>query len=176
MLLLFAFAMAVASDEEVVLRQVFDLRAVAAASSGASPVVKGRKLESSEFEIEGTSNVAVRVTTDLVGGWLYADGRLINTTLNEEKRFGARVPRNSGRTRTVLLGELSTGRYKLWISPDWYRMARGPSRLEVRVIRDVFLGSHAVTILMLLWVLPILQGMRYYGFEKARWARSDHAE
>ncbi|MEL6187699.1 MAG: hypothetical protein AAFU79_24015, partial [Myxococcota bacterium] len=59
----------------------------------------------------------------------------------------------------------------------WLGSAKRPPRaIRVEVVSDVFLGTHALLPLFLLWILPLLTALRYFGFEKRRWAESDFAE
>jgi hypothetical protein len=174
LLLLLSGVMAACSDEKTVVAQELAL-----------PASPGGLMTTEPFEISGTSNMALRVTSDVSDGWLHLEGKLINETLGKVTPFGATVQYHSGyaggstwtsgaRQRTVYLGGLSGGRYVLQLVPDW-RATKPPTRVLVEANTDVFIGSHATAIFFLLWLLPILQAIRYFAFEKTRWAESDHA-
>ena len=43
-------------------------------------------------------------------------------------------------------------------------------------MRGVFLPSHLLAFLLLLWAVPLWVGLKYFGFEHRRWQESDHAD
>jgi hypothetical protein len=174
LLLLVAGVMAACSGEKGVISQELAL--------GPSP---GTLIATEPFEVSGTSNMAIRVTSDVSDGWLHLEGKLINETMNEVTPFGVTVRYHSGmvggdswasgaRQRTVYVGSLRGGRYVMQLTPDW-KAQKPPTRMRIEANTDVFIGSHATVIFFLLWLLPLLQAGRYYAFEKQRWSESDHA-
>lgn len=184
LLLLLSGGMAACSDDTKVVEKEFGLSPVNPTAKG--PTVVGAMVTTEPFEVEGSSNMVIRVTADVTNSWLHVNGKLVNETMNDVTPFGATVRYHSGyaggtswasgaRQRTVYVGELSGGRYVMQLIPEWKKGGRAPTRVKVEARNDVFIGSHATTIFFLLWILPILQAARYFAFEKKRWAESDHA-
>ncbi|MCB9649669.1 MAG: DUF4178 domain-containing protein [Deltaproteobacteria bacterium] len=186
-LLVLAGLMITTSDATEVFKQEWPLVA-APVAAGAPPTqsARGNVIQSQPFQLTERSNLAISVTSDLNSGWLFNTG--VITNLNTQKRypFGAGIdsatPRvqgttwgQGGRVRTVYLGDMPKGEYVLQLTPEWSSSAQAPTRVSVRLRQDVFVGSHAVVVLILLWLFPMLKVLLYYGFEKRRWADSDHA-
>jgi hypothetical protein len=174
-LLAVAGGMAACSDDV----RVVDLEVPLAGSAPLGAVsATGAMVTTEAFEIGRSSNLEIRVSSDVrYGGWLYVGGKLINESLNEIRPFGATVRMVEGKAiRTIHLGELSSGKYVMQLVPEWrVGIDQVPTRMKIEARRDVFVGSHAATFIALLWVLPLLQGVRYSSFEKQRWSESDHA-
>ncbi|MEL7371035.1 MAG: hypothetical protein AAFN74_19095, partial [Myxococcota bacterium] len=79
------------------------------------------------------------------------------------------------RQRTVYLGNISPGDYTVALTPEWSSGSNSPTAFFVAMHSQVFLASHAIMIGIVLWLLPLIQLIRYFMFEKARWAESDNA-
>ncbi len=182
-----AVVMSALSDDAVVLNERIALRAPprSPASKARTTLVRGSPVKKT-FETDTRGNMAITVTSDVRNAWLYVSGRLINETIGTTTEFGVQVTYHSGyaggtswatgaRRRTVYLGGLSPGEYSVTLTPEWSSAGQGPTRFDVAIRSQVFIGSHIMVFAVLLWLLPIFQVLRYYGFEKQRWAESDHA-
>ena len=183
LLALFALFMSFTSDGALVLNERVLLSS--APPKTKQGFVRGTPVEK-RFSVTGGGNVAITVTSDVNNGWLYVGGRLVNETVSQTKDFGVQVTYHSGyvggsswqtgaRRRTVFLGSMSPGDYTMRLTPEWSARGRGPTRFDVAVTSQVFIGAHAVVFGVLIWLLPLFQVIRYYAFEKQRWAESDHA-
>lgn len=138
------------------------------------------------FTLAGRGNMGISATAPVSNSWLYLHGQLVHVRTNEIVPFGVEVSYYHGRSggeswsegsrrRTVFLGELLPGEYVMKLRPEW---ARGsPPSPSVRLVARsrVFLWSHLLMALFLLWILPGIATVQYLGFEKRRWAESDHA-
>lgn len=187
LLLLVTLLMSFTSDNAVVLNQDFPLVAPKdAAKQKVNRRIVAERLQSQEFTLSGRSNAALKLTADVKNAWLFFDGELVDLGTNEVHPFGIQVTYASGysggsswarggKSRVVFVGELPAGQYVIRGKPEWGVDGQPPTRMSLEVREDVFIGSHALVVFFVLWVLPILKAMQYYGFEKRRWAESDHA-
>lgn len=191
--------MAAASDNKQVVSQEFDLVDKTAApvvssnptapktpKKSTKPTRLAAEVLSKEFELKDTTNLKVKVTSDVgYSSWLYMRCTLLNKNTNVNRRFGVTVNTKKGkRTRTsfstsarareVFIGSLAPGKYVLKMNPEWKRATREPKKVLVEANADVFVGSHGFWFFMFLWLMPAIQGLRYFAFEKKRWADSDH--
>ena len=153
--------------------------------SGAAFTVNGRPIPPLRFKLEDRGNLAIHADADLSGGTLYFEGQLTNLLsgqswpvglLLESYRRDARRGGVSTKSRVVFLGGLSPGDYQLRMSPIWTGTSARPQQLRLKVVADVFLGTHAVVAGALLWLLPMIGAIRFFAFEKRRWSESDFAE
>ncbi len=180
LILLVAAFFLVTADE----RTVYEKRVVLS-SVGGSPKgpKKGLPEVSPIFELSSRSNLAISVRANVKNSWFYLGGQLINETLQQTTPFGISLQYYSGysggsawseggKARTVYLGGLLPGRYSIRLDPEW--QGAFPTAFSVVAKSDVFLGSHALVMLFLLWMGPILFALRYYAFEKRRWSQSDY--
>jgi len=62
------------------------------------------------------------------------------------------------------------------LQPQGPKTRSKPMNVRIVAKSRVFLMSHALIAFGLLWLLPLLKGATYMGFEKRRWSESDHAE
>ncbi len=184
LLLVVALLMAFTSDDKVVLTQKWPV--VKPATTSKSPRIVGAKVQSDPFKLSGRTNMALRLTSDVKDAWLFADGELVNLDTNLPYPFGIQVTYQSGysggsswakggKSKVIFMGDLPGGNYIIRIKPEWQATKKPPTRFSIEAREDVFIGSHAVGIFFLLWILPLLKAMQYYSFEKRRWAESDHA-
>lgn len=141
------------------------------------------------FELTTLGNLGLRATAPVDNTWLYLEGQLVHLATEEIIPFGIEVSyyhglsggerwSEGGRSRTVYLGEVPPGRYLLRFrtSGTTARGADNDVPIRVEAQSRVFMASHAFGFLVLLWLWPLLKGAIYLGFEKRRWAESDHAE
>lgn len=188
-----AVLMMLTSDNKKVLEQSWPVAAPVPASTtpGAPAVpqvgrVVGGQVQSDPFTLSGRTNLALRLTSDVSDAWLFMGGELVDLTTNRLHPFGIQVNYSSGysagaswakggRTRVVFLGGLPAGEYIIRATPEWSSGGKAPTRFSIEAREDVFIGAHAVALFFFLWLFPLLEAMRYYGFEKRRWAESDHA-
>jgi hypothetical protein len=135
------------------------------------------------FEVPGrTSNVEVRLDTNLDGHWAYMSMALIDAETDVAYDFGQEVSyyhgyedgeswsEGSGQSRFVL-PSIPRGRYYLRIEPE-----TDSPVLNVKVVlrRDVPLMRIPFLALIAL-LLPVLwASMRSGAFENTRWMESDH--
>ena len=189
-LLLLAIGMSVLSDNALVLNERVMLRGPPTPAVSRTPRTLPTSTQGAPvklpFSVNDSGNLAVTVTSDVKNAWLYVRGRLVNESMSTTKDFGVQVTYHSGyaggtswtaggRQRTIFLGSMSSGDYTLTLTPEWSRAGGGPTRFDVAIRSQVFIGTHAVVIGFFLWLLPLIQALRYYAFEKRRWAESDHA-
>jgi len=139
------------------------------------------------FELKRQGNLAIRASAPVDNSWLYLDGQLVHLATNEITRFGIEVSfyrgvtggerwSEGGRDRTVYLGSILPGRYTIRLQPQGPKTRSKPMNVRIVAKSRVFLMSHALIAFGLLWLLPLLKGATYMGFEKRRWSESDHAE
>jgi hypothetical protein len=139
------------------------------------------------FAIGGrTSNVEVRIDTDVSNNWAYFNLALINEATGAAYDFGREVSYYFGRDsdgswsegsrRDVsYLPTVPAGRYYLRVQPEGNPLSRDVVGYTIRVRRDVPRSSFYVIALLVLAVPPVLAAARSWGFESARWKESDHA-
>ena len=139
------------------------------------------------FAIDGrTSNVEVRIDTDLANSWAYFSLALINDETGTAYDFGREVSYYSGydsdgawregSPRDVsYIPSVAAGRYYLRVQPEGNTQQAGLVGYTLRLRRDVPRPSLYVMALLLLAVPPIFAGARSWAFESARWKESDHA-
>ena len=188
LLVVFAAVMNALSDNRLVLNERIALLTPSQPKTTkrtAGMIMRGQPIRK-VFTADGSGNMAISVTSDVQNAWLFVSGRLVNETLGSTKDFGVQVSYHSGyaggsswasgaRRRTVYVGGLSAGEYALTLTPEWSAAGKAPTRFDIAIRSQVFMGSHAVVIAFLLWLLPLIQAIRYYVFERQRWAESDYA-
>jgi hypothetical protein len=141
------------------------------------------------FELSQLGNLGLRATAPVDNTWVYLDGQLVHLATEEIIPFGIEVSyyhgrsggerwSEGGRSRTVYLGEVPPGRYLLRFRTSGKTRPGSANEVPIRLEAQsrVFMASHALGFLVLLWLWPLLKGAIYLGFEKRRWAESDHAE
>jgi hypothetical protein len=129
-----------------------------------------------------TSNVSVRVSTDLDNQWSYFNFALVEEATGRTVTFGREVSYYHGvddgdswsegsRTDAARVGSVPPGRYRLYVEPET------PMRTtyRVQVTRDVPAHGYFVVALLLLCLPPLVSLLLHGGFEGRRWAESDHA-
>ena len=182
-LVVLAAIMNILADNALVYSQTFYLPT---SSPGAArkAIVTGETVKE-KFTVDGWGNIAISVNSDVNNTWLFLSGKLINESTSSTRDYGVQVSLYSGysggeswsngsRRRTVYLGSMSPGDYTLIVRPEWSGVGKPPSRFGIAVYSQVFMLSHAILFAFLLWILPLIQGIRYLVFEKQRWAESDH--
>jgi len=144
------------------------------------------------FALKGrTSNVELSIRTDLSNNWAFFNFALINEQTGQAYDFGREVSYYSGRDSdgswtegnsgdTALIPSVPPGRYYLRVEPEMdpqtAALNRAVSmRYELRLRRDVPAFSYFLIAALLLLVPPAMVTLRAAGFERARWAESDHA-
>jgi hypothetical protein len=138
------------------------------------------------FEIGGhTSNVELKINTDLSNNWAYFSFALINEQTGEAYDFGREVSYYYGtdsdgrwtegdRVNTATVPTVPPGHYYLRVEPD---MAQGsvPVHYSLQVNRDVPSFMFFLIAAVLLLIPPIWLTGRAYRFEFNRWQESDYA-
>jgi len=137
------------------------------------------------FELKGrTSNVQIQTSANVSNSWIYVDYALINQDSGRAWDFGREVSFYSGydsdgswtegsRKDTVIVPSVPAGHYYLRIEPE--ADARHPAiNYSISVRRDVpVFGFYGWALLGLF--LPVLYvTLKSIGFERSRWAESDH--
>jgi hypothetical protein len=139
------------------------------------------------FEITGhTSNVEVRIDTDLSNNWAYFNLALIDDRNGTAYDFGREVSYYYGydsdgswsegaRSDRSYLPSIPAGRYYLRVQPEGDAKYRGLVGYTLRVRRDVPRFLYYMIALFLLLIPPALAVFRHWSFESARWKESDYA-
>jgi ribosomal protein S27E len=145
------------------------------------------------FELGGrTSPVSIETATTLDNQWMFVGYALVNDDTGQVYELGRDVSYYHGiedgeawtegsRSDSVTVPEVPAGRYFLRIEPEGERFqVKGeptarPVTYRVSVVRDVPTSLWVIAALVLLAVPPILASWRAIGFERRRWAESDHA-
>lgn len=185
LLLLLAMLMSMTSDNQVVLQEQWKLPTKTRGGNEKPRRVKGELLRSKAFEVSGKSALEITMASDVKNGFVFSEGTLIEQTSNKRIPFGVHVASYSGyvggqtyasgrHARTVYVGGVPGGTYVAEVKPEWVTGRGEPTALTLAVRSDVFIGSHAMIVFFILWLFPLLQGIRYFGFEKRRWMESDH--
>lgn len=134
----------------------------------------GTQLATEEFELPRRSNMTIQVEAPSNRGWLFVQGELVNLTKQKVRDFGlmarAKLPEET-MDRTIILGGVEPGTYVMRFKTQ---SSTKPSKMRIVARSNVFLPYHALAAFVLLWILPLLQGARAFGFENKRWAESDH--
>ncbi len=186
LLLGLSFLMAMTSDNAQVLSETWSLPAKTRGGNEKPRRVTGDLLRSKPFEVSGKSALEITVTSDVKNSFVFVEGTLIEQGTNKRVPFGVHVANYSGYVggqtwssgayqRTVYVGGVPSGSYVAELKPEWVTGRGEPTKLQLQVRSDVFIGSHATFLFFILWLFPLLQGIRYFGFEKRRWMESDHA-
>jgi hypothetical protein len=137
------------------------------------------------FNLEGrTSNVEVTTSANVDNSWIYLNYALINNDTEQAWDFGREVSYYHGydsdgswtegsQKNTVIIPSVPAGHYYLRIEPE-VDPKHPPIAYSVQVKRDVpVLGFFVIAFLALL--LPAIAiTWRSLGFERRRWAESDH--
>jgi hypothetical protein len=139
------------------------------------------------FALAGrTSNVELRVDTDVENSWLYLGLALIDAERGTARDFGREIGYYTGydsedgswregspRDR-VRIPAVPAGRYYLRVAPEAAPGAT-PIRYTIRVRRDVPSFGYFFVALALLAAPPIVSGVAAWSFEQRRWQESDYA-
>jgi hypothetical protein len=139
------------------------------------------------FDVTGhTSNVEVRIETDLSNNWAYFNFALIDDRNGTAYDFGREVSYyygydsdgswSEGSRRDVsYVPSVPAGRYYLRVQPEGDPKYRGLVGYTVRLRRDVPRYVYYAIAMFLLLVPPALAAFRHWSFESARWKESDYA-
>lgn len=168
-------------------REVFSARYTLAPSAATSGGADSAAFVTPIFAIGGhTSNVEVRIDTDLANNWAYFQLALINDETGTAYDFGREVSYYSGRdsdgawregsTRDVsYIPSVAAGRYYLRVQPESNPLQPTSVSYAIRLRRDVPRPGFYFVALLILAVPPVLAALRSWSFESARWKESDHA-
>ena len=151
------------------------------------------------FELKGrTSNLVIRLQTDLNNRWAYFDMALINEETREARIFSQTVSyyhgysggeswREGNRTEDVTVPSVPSGTYILRIEPQTGTgntpenlSAKGSNagqpvlRYKILLTRDVPSWGYMWFLMIILAFYPILILIRCGSFEQKRWMESDH--
>jgi hypothetical protein len=138
------------------------------------------------FEVPGhTSNVELKISTDLDNNWTYFNFALINEQTGEAYDFGREVSYYYGRdsdgswsegsrTDSAVIPTVPSGHYYLRVEPE---MSAGtfPVHYTLDIERDVPSLSFFFIAAILLLIPPALISARAFRFEFRRWQESDYA-
>jgi hypothetical protein len=135
------------------------------------------------FEITRTGNLSIRLKSNVSNNWLFLNGALINEDKGEVRYFNQQVSYYSGysggeswsegsRSETVYLGTVKPGKYLLSFRPETQKVPEVSYSITVK--QGVFMQSHLVFFLLLVWALPLFVRGRHNRFEHRRWADSDY--
>ena len=139
------------------------------------------------FDVSGsTSNVQVRIDTDLSNNWAYFNLALINDRTGTAYDFGREVSYYYGydsdgswsegaRSDVSYIPSVPAGRYYLRVQPEGDEHSRVLVDYSIRLRRDVPRYSLYFLALLVLAVPVVLSAARYWSFESMRWKESDHA-
>lgn len=156
---------------------VFDKSFRYDASKGDDPFV------TEEFALDGgTSNVGVRIKTNLVNDWVFMNLSLINTETGRAWDFGREISHyedeGSGEDH-VTIPAVPAGRYYLRIDPE---MDDNASTLRYHSVDYAVSVTRGEPVYWWLWLvapflpLPALwRTLQRASFESRRWAESDYA-
>jgi hypothetical protein len=144
----------------------------------------GETFLSDPFDIDRTENLEIDLYSPVQDRWLFVTGTLVNQTTNEARDFGIGVSYYHGVedgeswsegsfSRSVYLGSVYPGSYVMKMTPEWGPANAPPEVYRVVVCAGVFLPSHLVTAIFLLWGLPVCMAMAHWSFEKRRWSESN---
>ncbi len=138
--------------------------------------IDGEALPPIAVDVPRDGNLAITVEGNARGGTLFLSGQLRPSERGSERKVAIQLDPAS-RKRAVYLGQVPAGTYQLTLAPVWFGPSGGaPSAIQVRVLHDVFIGSHLFGAAALLWILPVIGAFRFFGFEKRRWSESDLSE
>ncbi len=142
-----------------------------------------RSRVSEVFEVSGrTSNLAVRLETNLAQQWAYVSMTLIDADTDQALDFGRELSYYSGVDdgeswsegspyETFYVPSVPAGRYYLRVEPE----TDAPQlNFRVAVKRDVPLARLPLIALGMLLLPAVWAGMRHSSFENTRWMESDH--
>ena len=137
------------------------------------------------FTVGGrTSNLEVRIDTDVHSSWTFFNLALVNLGTGRAVDFarevgfyegvdeGERWTEGSKRDR-VRIPSVPPGQYYLRVAPQLAPEATTPVRYTLALRRDVPSTGYFVAALVLLLVPPVWVTMRAAAFESTRWAESD---
>lgn len=148
-------------------------------------LTQGEPIGPLRFEVAEGRNLAVEIASDVSRGALFVLAELSNPDVGDHRVFGVTVeqygdPAEGGgwvagaRRRIVFQGGVAPGHFILTLRPQWVGGPKDiPKRIRVRVVSDVFVGTHAMIAAGLAWLLPLVGVFRAFGFEKRRWADAE---
>lgn len=151
------------------------------------PLAQGQVTLSPPFELAGGPQaVEVAARAELSQAWVGLDVALIHEESGESEAVAFELSHYSGvdggeswsegsKSGSAVVGRVADGRYLLRVEPH-AEQGRGavPASAEVRVVRGPFLLPPLLLALLLVVVAPLWRSLRAVGFEKRRWAESDH--
>lgn len=142
---------------------------------------------SEPFELTGGPQaVEIDAEAAVVQAWVGLDVALIEDETGESEAVAFELSSFSGVEDgegwsegsghgSAVIGSVKDGRYVLRVEPQIERgQGRVPPTAHVRVLRGVFLATPLVLALLLVAAWPLLLVLRAAGFERRRWAESDH--
>lgn len=168
--------------------------AVEGPEPGPVPAPAAPNVEFSDPFVLTAASANLRVRLDVPGlenGWLGLEGALVDEASGEVRAFGIVAERWSGvedgeswsegdRDPVVYLGRVPAGRYSLRLEADGDAgtglAPAAPVRFTVEVTSQVPSHGRPLLLLLLLVLPALVVSLRSWGFEKRRWAESDHAE
>lgn len=136
------------------------------------------------FFVTSDANLQVKVQAPVSDAWLYLDGALINEETGAVDEFDVEVSYYSGRdsdgswtegshTETRYIPSVAPGRYLLRLEPQW-EAGKAPADYEITVRQRVPRFSYALLAMLAVLAWPVILLWRWFRFETARWAESDH--
>jgi hypothetical protein len=137
------------------------------------------------FDVTGTGNLQITVTSSVSNSWLYVDGALINEDTSSYEGFDLECSYYFGydsdgswtegsQRASAYLGRVPPGKYRLRLAPQWEIGKAPPLSTDVTVRRGVPRTYQFVLACLALLAWPFVLLLRYWSFEASRWSRSDH--
>jgi hypothetical protein len=169
------------AKDELVTSEIYTFR-------NADPV---RTKVSQPFELKGHStNVEIRLYSQLSNDWMEIDGELVNDVTGESHDFQQGVEYYEGYdsdgrwsegsySNYMLLNSITPGTYHFNVEPSGppeYGSTNSRQReFRVYVRRDVAIWSNFWLALAAVSLFPIMVWWRSHAFETARWSSSDYS-
>ena len=164
------------SKEEIVFEQSFVV----------DDSLNRKEIHSKTFDLKyGTRNVEIILHTSVDNNWFYTNATLVNEQTGDIYDVGLEAEYYHGYTGgeswsegsgwvSKVVSQVPEGKYYMILIPE--KPATVPSvSITITVIRDVFIMSNVLIVLVLLSIFPIYYYYRKNKFEKARWYNSNYS-
>lgn len=145
-----------------------------------------KEITTKSFDLKyGTSNVQINLNCLLFNNWQYTEFTLVNETTGETFNLGLEVEYYAGyeggeswsegsNSASKFISKVHEGKYHLVITPS-KEMMGPPLNVQIDVIRDVFMTSNGVLLLLGFAIYPIIIYIRHNYRENKRWENSDYS-
>jgi Domain of unknown function (DUF4178) len=145
-----------------------------------------KEIYTQPFDLKyGTANAEIKISTNVDNSWMYTAVTLVNEKtgdlydLDMEAQYyhgyeGGEYWSEGENWVSKVISQVPEGRYYMIIYPE-VPSTMASVNVNVSVIRDVFIFSNGLLILILLGIFPVYYFNKVDSFEKKRWYNSKYS-